>query len=98
MSVKLVDNASTDSTTDTWHGRWREKEKDKQLSLSEIFLLPKIRSISQRIFWENQTFRRIKEKMKYCRNTGTVKFVPVFSLNRPRLTGISVNCFTTNCR
>ena len=38
MSVKSVDNASTDSTNDTYHSGWREKEKDKQLSHSEIFL------------------------------------------------------------
>ena len=38
MLVKSVDSTSTDNTTDTLHGRRREKEKDKQLSLSEIYL------------------------------------------------------------
>ena len=55
MSVKSVDRASTDSTTDTWHGRWRKKEKDKQLPLSEIFLFAKIQSLSEN-FLGNQTF------------------------------------------
>ena len=37
MSVISIDSVSTDSATDRWH-RWQGKEKDKQLSLLEIFL------------------------------------------------------------
>ena len=37
MSVNSVDSASTDSTTDTWHGRWWEKEKDNNFSFRKSF-------------------------------------------------------------
>ena len=56
MSVISIDSTSTDSRTDTWLHRWQENEKDKQLSLLEIFLYAIIRSISDGIFGENQTF------------------------------------------